>query len=60
MMFDQIGVEKLNVEVNSVKFPDKDIEVDFRATSKNTLEAYNNFLDSCKHNKSVIMTLNNV
>ena len=59
MMFDQLGVEKLNVEVNSVKFPDKDIEVDFRATSKKTLEAYNNFLDSCKHNKSVIMTLNN-
>ena len=56
MMFDQMSVEKINCEVNSVKFPDKDVEVDFRATSKKVLEAYDRFLDSCKNKKSIWMT----
>ena len=57
MFLDQMNVEKISCEVNSVKFPDKDLEVDFQATSKKTLEAYNRFLDSCKNNTSVIMKL---
>ena len=59
MMFDQMTVEKINCEVNSVKFPEKDIELDFRATNKKVLEAYDRFLDSCKNKKSIWMTYHN-
>ncbi len=56
MMMYQMNVEKISCEVNSVKFSDKDLEVDFGVVSKKALEAYNRFLDSCK-NTSVIMKL---
>ena len=55
MAFEQMQVEKLSCEVNSVKFPDKDLEIDFRVTSKNILEAYNRFMESCNEGKSVLM-----
>ena len=59
MTFEQMHLEKLSCEVNSVKFPDKDLEIDFRATNKNILEAYNRFIESCDDGKSVLMNYKN-
>lgn len=52
MKFDNLGVASSSVEINSVKFPDRDLETDF--ANKNAFEAYNRFLDGCENRSCLI------
>lgn len=51
MVFDHLNLEHVDVEINSIKFPDKTIENNF--AKKDVMESYDRFLDGCKGKKGV-------
>jgi hypothetical protein len=51
MVFDHLDLEHVNVEINSIKFPDKIVETNF--VTKDVMESYNRFLDGCHGKKGI-------